>query len=68
MRSYSDTTVQAGTPMTVIGEVSLSPWLEAGRLLTHFIYSKISRGTMIGLPIVVGQSPFLHRLDGGACR
>lgn len=52
-----DGAVQAGTPMTAIGEVSLLPWLEAGRLFRQFIYSKISRGALIGLPIEAGQSP-----------
>jgi hypothetical protein len=34
--------VQAGTPMTAPGDVSLSPWLETGRRLCHIIWSKIS--------------------------
>jgi len=36
-------TVQAGTPMTVTGEDSLSPWLGAGRPVV-FICSQISSG------------------------
>lgn len=52
-----DGAVQAGTKMTAVGEVSLLPWLEAGRLFCQFIYSKISRGASIGKPIEAGQRP-----------
>lgn len=65
MCGHSENTVQAGTPMTVPGEVSLSPWLETGRLLANFIWSKISRGASVGLPNEVGQSP-LSVSSGGA--
>lgn len=57
MSLQSDWAVQAGTPMIAIGDVSLSPCLEAGRPLCPIIYSKISRGALIGLPIEVGQRP-----------
>lgn len=58
--------VQAGTPMTAIGDVSLSPWLEAGRRLCPIIYSKISRGALIGVPVKVGQRPFYYSVVGGS--
>ncbi len=56
MCRHVDLTVQAGTPMTVPGEVSLSPWLETGRLLFRFIWSKIS----------ILTCRLLHRLDRSA--
>ena len=41
--SHPSITVQAGTPMTVTGEESLPPWLEAGRPAL-FICFQISSG------------------------
>ncbi len=57
MSAYVESAVQAGTPMTAIGDVSLSPWLETERPSWSIIYSKISRGALIGLPIEAGQRP-----------
>jgi hypothetical protein len=57
MSAYVESAVQAGTPMTAIGDVSLSPWLETERPSSSIIYSKISRGALIGMPIKAGQSP-----------
>jgi hypothetical protein len=58
MNLQSDWAVQAGTPMALMGDVSLSPWLGTERLLCRNTYSIISRGAMISLPIEVGQRPF----------
>ncbi len=67
MSLHNDLAVQAGTPMTAIGDVSLSPWLETERPLSPIIYPKISRGTSVGLPSEVGQRPaFALVAEGGA--
>jgi hypothetical protein len=44
MRLQDVTTVQAGMPMTVTGDVSLLPWMGAGRRLYPISCLKISRG------------------------
>jgi len=44
MSLQTKVTVQAGTPMTVTGDVSLLPWLGAERPALYIICSKISRG------------------------
>ena len=44
MYVQSENAVQAGTPMTATGDVSLLPFAGAGRLYQYFICSEISPG------------------------